>query len=371
MSEHDQASKARPLSLHELAQLKPISGTKELATHQPSDFETYLSLAKGVSLQPGTKVERIGEHGDRDLYKISMTLPSDASFGLPGRTANRVEPPKKRRPAENFTHSDGHCPDGSSTTYIPTTETRAYPRLYSRGRRVHPVSRQLLTDTSYPWRCIGRIVNSQGRAGSGALVGHNLVLTASHVVPWGQPNWWMTFTPHQFCANTQPFGQSFVSDAHAYIAAGQTVDQFDSAIDYAVLRLYNPLGDSLGWFGATDYSEDWNDGNFWASVGYPGDIFGGVFPSVELPVSIEDGDSPGVLSNPGLNLETEATISAGASGGPFWAWFNAANGLTPRITGVVSSNHDFGGLFSTDNDGRLAGGGELVDLVKWGRSTWP
>jgi hypothetical protein len=181
----------------------------------------------------------------------------------------------------------------------------------------------------------------------------------------------MTFTPHQFGPNTQPLGQSFVSDAHAYIAAGQSVDQFESAIDYAVLRLYTPLGDSLGWFGTTDYSEDWNDGNYWASVGYPGDMFGGVFPSVEVPVSIEDGDSPGVFSNPGLNLETEATISPGASGGPFWAWFQVGDGLTPRITGVVSSNHDFGGPFSTDNDGRLAGGGELVDLVEWGRSNWP
>lgn len=371
MSLHAGEQRTMPLSLHEIAQFPPIAAEREPFRERSPYFETYVSVAQGSTVEPATKLERIGEHGGRDLYKVTLTLPqSDVSLGLPGRTARRVPPPEKRAANEDFQHTDGHRPDGSAVSYIPKTESRPAPRVYSHGQRVRPVARQLLADTSYPWCCIGRIVTSQGRAGSGALVGHNLVLTASHVVPWGQSPWWMTFTPHQFGPNTQPFGQSYVSDAHAYIAAGLTVDQFDSAIDYAVLRLYTPLGDSLGWFGSTDYSEDWNDGNYWASVGYPGDMFGGVFPSVELPVSIEDGDSPGVFSNPGLNLETEATISPGASGGPFWAWFNTDHGPTPRITGVVSSNHDFG-TFATDVDGRLAGGHELVDLVNWGRSNWP
>jgi V8-like Glu-specific endopeptidase len=362
-------SPTRPLSLHELAKLEAVSATEHetpLASHQ---VETFFSVAAGTAVEPVTQTEQIGTDTRRDLYRMSVSLPIDGlTLGLPGRTARRVELPDRSQ-TRDFVATDGHCPTGAPISYIPSTDTVSRPRVYSRGRRVQPVARQLLTDTSYPWRCIGRITNSQGRAGSGALVGHNLVLTASHVVPWGQSSWWMTFTPHQFGPNTQPFGMSYVSDAHAYIAAGQTVDQFDSAIDYAVLKLYTPLGDRLGWFGSTDYSEEWNDGNYWASVGYPGDMFGGVFPSVELPVSIEDGDSPGVFSNPGLNLETEAKISAGASGGPFWAWFPNGRGLTPRIAGVVSSNHDFG-TFSTDIDGRLAGGSELVNLVNWGRSNW-
>jgi hypothetical protein len=362
----------RPLNLQELAKLQPVAATEKPRTSHHHEIETFFSVESSQDIEPVTRVEQIGNENGRVLYKMSISLPGvGLSMGLPGRSAQRVEVPK-RTAVREFNATEGFCPPGAGISYLPSTETRIRPRVYSRGHRVNALARQLLTDTSYPWRCIGRIVNSQGRAGSGALIGHNLVLTASHVVPWGQPSWWMTFTPHQFGANTQPFGQSFVSDAHAYIAAGQTVNQFDSAIDYAVLRLYTPLGDRLGWFGSTDYSEDWNDGNYWASVGYPGDMFGGVFPSVELPVSIEDGDSPGVFSNPGLNLETEASISSGASGGPFWAWFQTTNGsLTPRIAGVVSSNHDFGGPFSTDIDGRLAGGSELVDLVNWGRSNWP
>jgi len=42
--------------------------------------------------------------------------------------------------------------------------------------------------------------------------------------------------------------------------------------DWAVLRLYEPLGSSLGYFGYNSYSIDWNDLTVWSNIRYPGDI---------------------------------------------------------------------------------------------------
>jgi hypothetical protein len=48
--------------------------------------------------------------------------------------------------------------------------------------------------------------------GTGVLVGPDLLLTASHTVPWGQPGWWMRFVPAYEFGN-EPYGSSYVSDA--------------------------------------------------------------------------------------------------------------------------------------------------------------
>ena len=44
------------------------------------------------------------------------------------------------------------------------------------------------------------------------------------------------------------------------------------AYDMAILRLYTPLGNNLGWFGGKVYDDDWEDEPYWGLIGYPIDI---------------------------------------------------------------------------------------------------
>ena len=44
----------------------------------------------------------------------------------------------------------------------------------------------------------------------------------------------------------------------------------DLGWDFALLRLYQPLGDHhIGFFGVRTYNDDWNDLSIWAAVGHP------------------------------------------------------------------------------------------------------
>jgi len=108
---------------------------------------------------------------------------------------------------------------------------------------------------SYPWRTIGNVFVGNGtnfanptNGGSGVLVGRNLMLTASHVAPWGRGpgQWWMRFVPGFRAGgpDPEPHSSSFVEcfygtfvDVKKPEAGGQ---------DYVICKLYRPLGDALG-----------------------------------------------------------------------------------------------------------------------------
>jgi hypothetical protein len=229
----------------------------------------------------------------------------------------------------------------------------------------------VLTDTSFPWLLVGKIITSDGTSGSGALVGDRIVLTARHLRPEksiAAGNWWMKFTPHYFDGG-EPFGSSFISNNHFLKKTGDT--GFDIAHDFMVCRLFEPLGQRLGFFGVEEYTEDWNDLEVWANVGYPGELAGGERPLVELRCSVEDSEDYGG----GQMLETEADLTHGNSGGPFWAWFSGDDGKQhARIVAVVSDEADFAtslGLVTIhDHDNGLAGGADLVNIVRWARDNW-
>ena len=68
------------------------------------------------------------------------------------------------------------------------------------GRSVRPVWVFGNDDRAIP-RCsclgrVGRIFNNRGESGTGALVGDRIVITAGHLVPWGDSPWWMRSSPH-------------------------------------------------------------------------------------------------------------------------------------------------------------------------------
>jgi hypothetical protein len=139
----------------------------------------------------------------------------------------------------------------------------------------------------------------------------------------------------------------------------------DPQHDYMVCRLFDPLGTRLGFFGSQEYTDRWNGLGVWASVGYPGDFQSGLRPAVQVPTIIEGRNTAGG----GQALETEADLWYGASGGPFWAWFDIGGGnRTPRIIGVVMGEYD---VTSGDDDNSLSDGVDMVHLIDWARANWP
>ncbi len=150
------------------------------------------------------------------------------------------------------------------------------------------------------------------------------------MVPWGDSPWWMQFVPAYF-NGTSLFGagvESYVSDAQGY-----NISDVFIGYDYAILRLYEPLGPSLGYFGYNSYSDAWNNLPIWSNIGYPGDIDNAMEPAFQqgFTIGADVGDGNG-----GDELETEnCDLNHGNSGGPMFAWWN--NGTDPRVVGVVSS----------------------------------
>ena len=235
------------------------------------------------------------------------------------------------------------------------------------GRRVTPLwvfgndDRWQFRDASWPWGLVGRVFNNRGQSGSGTLVGNRIVITAGHMVPWGDNPWWMLFVPAYY-DGTSLHGagvQSHISDARGY-------DSNVSGYDWAVLRLYEPLGSSLGYFGYNGYSDSWNDQPWWSIIGYPGAVANAMRPSFQGGITVGDTDSD---SNGGEELESgTADISPGDSGGPMFGWW----GNDPRIVGVVSGEEEYSFLgWTFDQDNIMAAGSGFTSLCAWGRTNWP
>lgn len=152
--------------------------------------------------------------------------------------------------------------------------------------------RQTYKDTTYPYGLVGKIFNSNERVGSGALVGDNLVITAGHMVPWEKQGWWMRFVPDYYNDDINKKGEghslhgagveSYVEEAMGFNTHGDV-----TGYDWAILKLYNPLGKQLGYFGAKHYKYfEWSNMPIFIILGYPLLIAGGEQPSSEGGISM-------------------------------------------------------------------------------------
>ncbi|MBW4621788.1 MAG: trypsin-like serine protease [Cyanosarcina radialis HA8281-LM2] len=224
-------------------------------------------------------------------------------------------------------------------------------------------SRSIYYDTSFPWVCIGRLNKPDGTWGTASLVGKNTILTAAHVVS----GWWspggpvtgnLTFIPAMFGSGSI-LGATWVANVIG-IAAWETPTAVDG-YDMAICQIDRPMGDWLGYFGYRTYIDDWEDLSVWTHAGYPYDLsMGGTQPSYELGIAVRDDDSD---SYDTLEVETQADIASGQSGGPLWGVFNDQR----QIIGTLSGRED---NFAEEKNSLFAGGNGLVRLIDWGRNNW-
>lgn len=325
-----------------------------------------LDVTSAHTPEPKTAIRREGDH-----WRIEVSVPGAVGVRRTGLTATSL--PLTPRAARTPHQLDGFLPKNSAVRVHPASEIIAAPKMHLRGPKkgnyepllVFPGDgRQVLTDTSWPWNLTGLVTNSDGFSGSGVLVGDRLMLTAHHLRPSRSIDsgggWWMTFTPNfdSAAAPSAPFGASNVSDLRHYDADSDT--DYVTGHDYMLCRLFEPLGQRLGYLGSTSFNDDWRGQQVWHNIGYPFDVAGGTRPAVQFNQSMED-DSE---DDDGQILETEASLNHGNSGGPFFSWFTDGQ---VRLCSVVSAEFSFGG----DRDNALAGGDDMVHLIDWGRSNWP
>ena len=328
-----------------------------------------LYLETDSDKKPEVKIDSVGRRGHH-LWKIEVPVSERLKGARPGLTLERHPSTKFLGEVRERVSFKSHRPDWIDSLPVPRLRLDKATRSMRRfdGRRVEPLwvydsARFAFEDSSWPWGLVGRIFNSDGFNGTGSLIGDRLVATAGHMVPWvsgAAGSWWMKFVPAYF-NGTSLYGagvESFVSDARGYNTGG-------TGYDWAILRLYEPLGSSLGYFGYNSYSDDWNNLPVWSNIGYPGDIDNAEEPAFQQGFTINDTDGD---ANGGKELETEnCDLNHGNSGGPMFAWWN--NGTDPRIVGVVSSQESEDS--PSINDNVFASGDGFVNLCAWGRSNWP
>src|SRR5260370_24785739 len=127
----------------------------------------------------------------------------------------------------------------------------------------------------YPWRCVGQLIVwpfgtniPYIRTGTGALVGKNIVVTASHVFPWFEKELGldpkMLFVPASYGG-----GSLYGSNAASWVRNHWGYPDHSQGDDIVVLRLHNDLGSLLGYFGYKTYSNEWEGQPKWLLAGYP------------------------------------------------------------------------------------------------------
>jgi V8-like Glu-specific endopeptidase len=232
--------------------------------------------------------------------------------------------------------------------------------LTHRGQRFEPLSiqgefdnRKYYRDPSYPWGCVCKVI-SGGRSGSGVLIGPRHVLTASHVIDWAAG--WAVVEVHRF--DTTFSSGSCASRLFKFTAIDavtpSTVDE-----DYAVITLFDRLGDQFGWMGNMTYDSGWDDDPFFRTIGYAGDKADAMRPVYERDFHLDEDEFD---LGSARAMTCGADLTYGQSGSPIFA-FGKHDGM-PYVVAVVSAA-------GTDGNNYCAGGSLLTRLVREARQIDP
>ena len=114
----------------------------------------------------------------------------------------------------------------------------------------------------------------------------------------------------------------------------------------ATLKLYTPLGETLGYFGYKTYHDSWEDGHYWTKCGYPGAVASGQRPSriTWFPIVDDDNDADLDWYEVDWDVETRLELLGGlvladSSGTPNRGDPNEELLVSGSLTYYDSANH--------------------------------
>lgn len=337
------------LTLDELADMASVPATEDM----PEGLREMLRANSGPFVDstspPKLDFTTVEVPGVPGMWRVVDNDHERLLTALPGREQTELTADDVVEAEGGVSGTEAYRPPWAPLEHMPRlTPFRADGELFFEPRAVEETNR-----LAYPQRTVGIVLSSNGMRGSGVLVGPNLMLTAGHLAPWGQGSWNMEFIP-AFREGHRPFGSSFVETYRGFNTGSEV-----SGKDYVICKLYNPLGNALGWMGTKSFgNEDEYYRRRYLSSGYPGSF--GTRPAVEFDMGIRDIDN----DSPGIELEfaLRADVGPGWSGGPLWL---PAEG--PSVAGIYS------GRETDELDPRrhvFGGGGGMVDLVRFGMANW-
>ena len=250
------------------------------------------------------------------------TIPAPCSATSAGRstpsTCRRPLPVRRRTP-DRSVRAGAACPLPRARrdcrrrrSCAAATAARASRVRFSAGQPAGLLSQQLpVADRRPHLRVEQCIVAELGVVGSAGLVGRNVILTASHVVPWNSgSNWKALFVPAYY-DGASLYGASaasWVTSARGYKNHGQ-------GDDMAVMRLAQPLGDWLGYFGYKTYNDNWEGGNYWTLPAIPA-----TSPALSGRPRTTGSRSPTMtMTAPASNSSTGPTPTAATAAAPYGA----------------------------------------------------
>jgi hypothetical protein len=279
------------MTLDELANAPPIPSTQDM----PTDMRAMLSRDSGVyvrsELEPKLTFTTEKIPGASGTWRVLSSSDNEELLTtIPGQQQIELKAEDMAAVKADVSSTEGYRPPWVPLEYLP----RLAPFRVGNQQFLEPRAIEEVNRLAYPFHTVGIVFSSDGSQGSGVLVGPNLMLTAGHVAPWGSSPWSMEFVPAFRGVlgepNPRPFGSSFVETYRGYNTAPEV-----SGHDYVICKLYNPLGQALGWMGTQSWgNEDEYYRRRYVSSGYPGSF--GTRPAVELDMGLRDidNDSPGI-----------------------------------------------------------------------------
>lgn len=339
---------------------------------------------------------------------LELPVGVEIPFGLPGRSGERFETIPHETGAADERHpseivAPARIPDTESITYHPIAvfSARPFGRQHILRNDKFKACRQklFLPDDSgdepitifgaddriniypsgYPERCVCRIeVYTQDIAGgpwifrkrgTGFMAGDRIMLTSGHMAPPTPYAGWMIKVVPGYYDGQSVYGASFLSYASDYVSWFS-----DAGNDMMACRLYDPIGLTTGYFGATVYDSSWEDQPYWSMCGYPFDR-GETRPTFQGSIPVRDDDDGDDMKLPDGNsydttqVENEADRANGASGSPLYSWFD--DGQMYAIG--VHHGLEVDWIFPAGQEkySAASGGDGLPALINWARATWP
>lgn len=340
------------------------------------DHDDAVRVVGRGALLPGLPV-RTSDQGEVTARTLAERLDAAATRERRGR-----EPRTAAGEAGNEPHRPPELPAGHPVQVGSLDDTRF--GINSRGRRtllseahstiIDGESRSLVYPNTYPYTAVCKLyVRYQDTPGgawlynseaTGFMVGPRAMVTSGHVQPPGGKPWQIQVIPG--CWNGQSVHGagvvSYVSDTRWWNS--------DSGSDIQICRLYDPLGDTVGWFGTKNYDSGWEDHDYWTMAGFPYDI-NLTYMSHETAIAVRDDDDGDDINVDGhgydtTQVESDADEASGASGSPLWGYWGGA----PYAIGVHHGVEHDGTITGTETLSCASGGDGFLAAVNWARRLW-